>query len=79
MSQIKDTKAATEVRALDDFFEMLASQPERAFYGPAHVFAAHELAAIDRLLITDELFRTDNAAARRKWARGGRRPRSIYE
>jgi protein pelota len=30
-------------------------------------FAAHELAAIDRLLITDALFRTDNAAARRKW------------
>ena len=42
MSQIKDTKAAMEVRALDDFFEMLAAQPERAFYGPAHVFAAHE-------------------------------------
>lgn len=67
MMQIKDTKAAMEVRALDDFFEMLATQPERAFYGPAHVFAAHELAAIDRLLITDALFRTDNAAARRRW------------
>ena len=67
MARVKDTKAATEVRALNDFFETLASAPERAFYGPAHVFAAHEMCAIDKLLITDALFRDANAAARRRW------------
>jgi protein pelota len=67
MARVKDTKAATEVRALNDFFETLASAPERAFYGPAHVFAAHELGAIDTLLIADGLFRCADAAARRRW------------
>ena len=52
---------------MNDFFETLASAPERAFYGPAHVFAAHEMCAIDKLLITDALFRDANAAARRRW------------
>ena len=64
---IKDTKAAAEIAALDAFFETLAAKPERALYGPAHVFAAHELGAIDTLLIADGLFRCADAAARRRW------------
>ncbi|GAB4814633.1 hypothetical protein N2152v2_001679 [Parachlorella kessleri] len=44
--QIKDTKAAKEVKALQDFMSMLGSDPARAFYGPGHVRAAHELGAI---------------------------------
>lgn len=66
---IADTKAASEVKALDDFFEMLANDPARAFYGPAHVMAAHELQAIDKLLITDGTFRTKNVAHRKMWVR----------
>ena len=66
---ISDTKAASEVKALDDFFEMLANDPARAFYGPAHVMAAHELNAIDKLLITDTVFRTRNVAQRKMWVR----------
>ena len=66
---IKDTKAAAEIAALDAFFETLASKPERALYGPAHVFAAHELGAIDTLLIADGLFRCANAPARARWVR----------
>lgn len=64
---IKDTKAAAEIAALDAFFETLATKPERALYGPAHVFAAHELGAIDTLLIADGLFRCADASARRRW------------
>ena len=61
---IKDTKAAAEVVALRRFFETLAAKPERA-RGPAHVFAAHELGAIDTLLIADDLQVRDAAA--RRW------------
>lgn len=66
---IANTKAASEVKALDDFFEMLANDPARAFYGPAHVMAAHDLQAIDKLLITDSVFRTKNTAQRKMWVR----------
>jgi protein pelota len=64
---IKDTKASLEIAALDEFFQTLANKPERALYGPAHVFAAHELGAIDTLLIADGLFRCADANARRRW------------
>ncbi|KAL6189945.1 hypothetical protein ACLB2K_036346 [Fragaria x ananassa] len=59
MSKIRDTKAAKEVRALQDFFSMMSEEPERACYGPKHVEVAHhEYTAVQTLLITDELFRS---------------------
>ena len=67
-SRIKDTKAAQEVAALGDFMTMLGSNPARAFYGPGHVRAAHELGAISTLLISDSLFRTANPGLRMKYA-----------
>ena len=67
-SQIKNTKAAQEVGALGDFMTMLGHDSSRAFYGPGHVRAAHELGAIDTLLISDSLFRTADPVLRRKYA-----------
>ncbi|KAJ8447069.1 hypothetical protein Cgig2_022798 [Carnegiea gigantea] len=67
MNMIKDTKAAQEVRALDDFFNMLSNDPARACYGPKHVEVAHERMAIQTLLITDELFRSADIATRQKY------------
>lgn len=67
MALIKDTKAVKEVRALDDFHAMLSNDSSRAFYGPGHVFAAHERLAIQTLLITDELFRSADVNTRRKY------------
>eukprot|EP00850_Spirogloea_muscicola_P010672 SM000063S20062 [mRNA] locus=s63:547279:550585:- [translate_table: standard] len=67
LAQVKDTKAAKEVKALQDFYSMLTSDPARAFYGPGHVEAAHERLAIQTLLITDELFRNANLTERRRW------------
>lgn len=67
-SQIKDTKAAQEVNALSDFMNMLGTDPARAFYGPGHVRAAHELGAIALLLISDSLFRTADPVMRTKYA-----------
>ncbi|GMN25990.1 hypothetical protein TIFTF001_001140 [Ficus carica] len=54
MNMIKDTKAAQE-------------DPARACYGPKHVEVAHERMAIQTLLITDDLFRNADIAARRKY------------
>lgn len=54
-SKIKDTKAAREVSALQDFYAMLTADSSRAFYGPGHVLAAAELGAIQTLLISGVL------------------------
>jgi protein pelota len=67
MVQIKDTKAAKEVKVMEDFFTMLSNDPSRAFYGPGHVEAAHERLAVQTLLITDELFRSADIVTRRKY------------
>ncbi|KAF6144296.1 hypothetical protein GIB67_024523 [Kingdonia uniflora] len=67
MNLIKDTKAAKEIRALKDFFDMLSNDPDRACYGPKHVEVAHERMAVQTLLITDELFRNSDIPTRRKY------------
>ncbi|XP_065636668.1 protein PELOTA 1 isoform X1 [Quercus suber] len=68
MNMIKDTKAAQEIRALKDFFDMLSNDPSRACYGPKHVEVAQERLAIQTLLLTDELFRNSDVATRKKYA-----------
>ncbi|KAL7109088.1 hypothetical protein ACP275_06G153500 [Erythranthe tilingii] len=67
MNMVKDTKAAQEVRALKDFFAMLSDDPTRACYGSKHIEFAHDRMAIQTLLITDELFRSADVAARKKY------------
>ncbi|XP_042514410.1 protein PELOTA 1 isoform X2 [Macadamia integrifolia] len=67
MTLIKDTKAAQEVRALKDFFDMLSNEPARACYGPKHVEVAHERMAVQTLLITDDLFRNANVETRKQY------------
>ncbi|KAJ7973607.1 Protein pelota-like [Quillaja saponaria] len=67
MTMIEDTKAAAEVRALKDFFDMFSNDPSRACYGEKHVEVAHERLAVKTLLITDNLFRNVDPAARKKY------------
>uniref|UniRef100_A0A7N0TDQ9 Protein pelota homolog n=1 Tax=Kalanchoe fedtschenkoi TaxID=63787 RepID=A0A7N0TDQ9_KALFE len=67
MNVIKDTKAAQEVRALKDFYDMLSNDQTRACYGPKHVEVAHERMAVQTLLITDELFRSADVETRKKY------------
>ncbi len=50
-ARLQDTKAAREVHVLQDFYDMLSSDSSRAFYGPGHVTAAHQLGAIAVLLV----------------------------
>eukprot|EP01116_Phalansterium_solitarium_P002052 TRINITY_DN11903_c0_g1_i1.p1 TRINITY_DN11903_c0_g1~~TRINITY_DN11903_c0_g1_i1.p1 ORF type:complete len:388 (-),score=185.01 TRINITY_DN11903_c0_g1_i1:603-1766(-) len=67
MSRLSDTKAAGEMKALNDFYDMLKVDQDRAFYGIKHVLAANERMAIQTLLITDELFRSADISTRRQY------------
>lgn len=66
-ARLADTKAAGEIRALAEFNAMMATDEDRAFYGPNHVARAAAMGAIQTLLILDELFRSKDVVARRKW------------
>ncbi|KAI0638111.1 eRF1 domain 1-domain-containing protein [Trametes polyzona] len=66
-TQMKETKFAREGMMLDKFFKMLASDENRAWYGPDHVALAADRGAIGTLLISDELFRASDAAQRKRF------------
>lgn len=68
-AKLSDTKASNEVKALDGFYSMLHTEPDRAFYGIGHVERANEMGAIETLLVTDELFRSRNIATRKRYVR----------
>ncbi|KAF9432832.1 hypothetical protein BGZ76_010262 [Entomortierella beljakovae] len=65
--KLADTKAAQEVQALDQFYEMMNMDPDRAFYGFKDVQKAAERGAIGTLLVTDELFRAADVPKRRQY------------
>lgn len=56
-AKLSDTKAAAEVKALEQFYQILQVEPARAYYGKNHVIKAAESQAIETLLISDNLFR----------------------
>ena len=56
-AQMADTKFAQETKALENFFQMLNDDPDRAFYGLKDVTKASDLGAISVLLLSDNLFR----------------------
>ncbi|KAF0973166.1 hypothetical protein FDP41_008373 [Naegleria fowleri] len=64
LKKLSDTKAVKEVKALEEFYNMLSVDQNRAVYGPNHVMKAAEQNAIDLLLITDELFRSSDLKQR---------------
>uniref|UniRef100_A0A4W5M683 Protein pelota homolog n=1 Tax=Hucho hucho TaxID=62062 RepID=A0A4W5M683_9TELE len=68
-ARLSDTKAAGEVKALEDFYKMLQHEPDRAFYGLAHMEKASEALAIDILLISDKLFRHQDVTTRSRYVR----------
>ncbi|KAJ3288785.1 hypothetical protein HK104_007959 [Borealophlyctis nickersoniae] len=66
-NQLSDTKYAQEVKTLERFYQMLASDPARAFYGFRHVSKASESGAVEILMVTDELFRSADIRTRRQY------------
>lgn len=69
VSKLADTKAAGEVKALDDFYKAMQNEPDRAFYGLKHVERANEALAVDSLLVSDHLFRNPDVLVRSRYVR----------
>lgn len=67
MARMNDTKVAREVEALNAFMRMMEVDPDRAYYGFAHVSKAQEQLAVDTLLLTDQLFRSSNVKTRKEY------------
>jgi len=63
--RLADTKAAGEVKVLQNFYDTMKVDESRAVYGWLHVHAASEVQAIKDLLITDSLFRASDYQERR--------------
>eukprot|EP00812_Abedinium_dasypus_P007960 NODE_2017_length_1012_cov_266.779519.p2 GENE.NODE_2017_length_1012_cov_266.779519~~NODE_2017_length_1012_cov_266.779519.p2 ORF type:complete len:190 (+),score=80.87 NODE_2017_length_1012_cov_266.779519:164-733(+) len=64
---IANTKAAAHLRALDEFYQMVKSEPDRVSYGPKQVRAAIDKGAVGVLMVVDSLFRNANVALRRQY------------
>lgn len=60
-------QAQAEVKALNTFYDLMANDPARAFYGYKHVLMANEQSAIETLLLSDSLFRSNNIQLRKKY------------
>ncbi|XP_076452895.1 protein pelota-like [Babylonia areolata] len=67
LARLADTKASGEVKSLDDFYQMLQNDPDRAFYGVKHCEKAASLMAVETLLVSDELFRSQDIQQRKRY------------
>lgn len=67
VAKMSDTKAAGEVKALEQFYTTLQCEPAKAFYGKKHVIKAADAQAIETLLISDNLFRCQDVATRKEY------------
>lgn len=69
--RLKDTKYAKETDLMDRLFTMLRKDDGRAWYGPKEVEEAVEKGAVGRgggvLFISNDLFRSQDIATRRRW------------
>ncbi|KAG4099099.1 hypothetical protein H8356DRAFT_358801 [Neocallimastix lanati (nom. inval.)] len=61
------TKYKTEIKALQRFYDMLDKDSERAFYGIKSIIFACENNAIETLLLSDKLFRSNDIETRKKY------------
>ena len=66
-AKLSDTKAASEVKLLETFYQLLNTEPSRAFYGMKHVEKANEFQAIEVLMVTDSLFRSKDVKERKRY------------
>lgn len=67
MQRLTKTKAVTEFAMLDEFHAMMRKDDSRAIYGASFVKHACDMAAIEKLLITDSLFRSSDVEQRKKY------------
>lgn len=67
MQRLTKTKAVTEFAMLEEFHTMMRKDDSRAIYGASFVKHACDMAAIEKLLITDSLFRSADVEQRKKY------------
>jgi len=67
MNLIKDSNLGLEIRAFKELWDMVCNNSDRVCYGPKHVESAHEMKAIETLLISDELYRNEAIEMRKKY------------
>ena len=65
LKKIENVSAMTEVTTLKRFFELMSSKPDQAVYSLKHVSYALESNAVETLLISDSLFRSNNIKTRK--------------
>ncbi|KAJ3399675.1 hypothetical protein HDV05_001655, partial [Chytridiales sp. JEL 0842] len=66
-NKLSDTKFSTEIKTMSRFYEMLAQDPGRAFYGYRHVNLATQKGAVETCMVSDGLFRSSDIETRRKY------------
>ncbi|CAL5194143.1 unnamed protein product [Lathyrus oleraceus] len=67
MNLIKDSKLGLEIRVFKELWDMVCNNSDRVCYGPKHVESAHEMKAIETLLISDDLYRNEEIDMRKKY------------
>ena len=65
-ARLADTKAAGEVKVLQDFYKILQNEPDKACYGIKQIELADEADSIDVLMVTDGLLRSHDIPLRKK-------------
>lgn len=65
-SKLEDTKAVQEVKAWDIFITLLDKEPNRAVCGLRNVDTANRNRAINCMMLSDTLFRSNNLALRKR-------------
>ncbi len=67
-NRLADTKYAMEVKSLERFYQILANDADRAYYGYEHVNRVAEMGgAIETLLVSEGLFRSSDIGERKKY------------
>ncbi|KAL4327969.1 hypothetical protein AHAS_Ahas13G0153200 [Arachis hypogaea] len=70
MNLMKDSKVGLQIMVLRKVWDMVSSDSDRACYGLKSVESAQEMGAIETLLISDELYRSDEVATRKRAVAG---------
>ncbi|XLS50489.1 hypothetical protein HN51_011166 [Arachis hypogaea] len=67
MNLMKDSMVRLQIRALRKVWDMVSSDSDCACYRLKSVESAQEMGAIETLLISDELYRSDEVATRKRY------------
>ncbi|XP_059295325.1 protein PELOTA 1-like [Lycium ferocissimum] len=67
MNVMKGTKSEMDMKVLDEFMNLVVTKCDRACYGTKSVEYAHDLMAIETLLITEEILENKDIKLRKKY------------